>query len=121
MMISSPSASDPLAAAAALDRSQRSTTSQGAAAGPPSGSTPLQSDPDVVVTLSQGASPSAATYDASGRMGGAPTLDDAGANAPDSSAHASEAHADDDNAPDATSAPAATADAPVAQDAAVPA
>ncbi len=116
MMISSPSATDPYAAAAALDRALRSNRGPGADGGPPGDASPLQSGPDVVVSLSQGASAPSATYDASGRMG---------ANAPDSTAHSSEAD-DDTDAPDATgstSAPAANADATAAsdQDAAVPA
>ena len=120
MMISSPSAADPYTAAAALDRALRS----GNDAGPPSGDTPLDSGPDVVVTLGHGAATPAtpATYDASGRMGGAPTLDALGANAPDSLAHASESDGGgDDAAPEAANAPAAPTQASVDEDVAVPA
>ena len=120
MMISSPSAGDPYAAAAALDRALRFGPGPGGDAASPSGDAPPDSGPDVVVSLSQGASAPPATYDASGRMGGAPTLDDLGANAPDSLAHASESYGAD-APPDATSAPAATGDASVDQDAAIPA
>ena len=121
MMISSPSASDPYAAAAALDRALRSNA--GADGGPPSSDSPPQSGPDVVVSLSSGAAAPPATYDASGRMGGAPTLADMGANAPDSMARATESGGDG-GAPDTTataSAPAAADAATVDQDAAVPA
>jgi hypothetical protein len=127
MMISSAGASDPYAAAAALDRQLRSSkfdpdesSSDGAAP---------DASPDVVVTLGK-ASSSPAAYDASGRMSGAPTLDDMGANAPDSLAKASESHGDDDDADsDATSASSSTgasastddssSDASVDEDAAV--
>ena len=111
MMISSPTAGDPYAAAAELDRSLRSA--QGSDAGPPSGDTTLESGPDIVVTLSHGAPASPPTYDASGRMG-PPAAD-----ATDSSAHASKPDGGGDNAPDATSAPAATSDATADEDAAV--
>ncbi len=120
MMISSPSAGDPYAAAAALDRALRSDPGPGADGGPPSGDSPLQSGPDVVVSLSSGASSPPATYDASGRMGGAPTLEDMGANAPDSMAHATETYNSTD-APASASAPAAADASSVDQDAAVPA
>ena len=129
MMISSPSAGDPYAAAAALDRALRSGHGDdGGDAAPSSADASPDAGPDVVVTLSGGAPASPATYDASGRMAGAPTLDDLGANAPDSLAHASESHGGDDgdgeaSAPDtATASPAsAPADAPADQDTAVPA
>src|SRR5476649_2638363 len=97
MMISSPTAADPYAAAAALDRQLHSPSSDVDDAAPDSVS--LDSGPDVVVTLSSGSS-SPATYNASGKLSGAPTLDDMGANAPDSLAKASESA--DDAAPDAT-------------------
>ena len=119
MMISPPSAGDPYAAAAALDRQLRSPDGDAGAAS--SDSVTLESGPDVVVTLSRGSS-SPGTYDASGKLSGAPTLDDMGANAPDSMAHATESDAGA-SAPDATSAspPASDASADVDQDAAVPA
>ncbi|MBC7664259.1 MAG: hypothetical protein H7276_10770 [Caulobacter sp.] len=105
MMISSPSAGDRYAADAALDRTLRSGTNPSDdASGPPDDATPTtDSGPDVVVTLSRGDS-SPSTYDASGRMGGRPTLDDLGANGPNSMAHASEANAGDSNAPRASTA-----------------
>ncbi len=123
MMISSPSGGDPYAAAAALDRALRSNTGPGADGGPPSDGSPLQSGPDVVVSLSGGASSPPATYDASGRMGGAPTLDDMGANAPDSMAHATESDGSGgtSDATGAASTPAAADNASADQDAAVPA
>jgi len=101
MMISP--AANPYAAAAALDRQLRSPGSPDDAStddGPPDGG------PDVVVTLSQGASPPPSTYDASGRMPGAPSLDDLGANAPDSMAQASESDDGGDTDTGATSADA---------------
>ncbi len=107
MMISPAGASDPYAAAAALDRQLRSSGNDSGDAS--SGSVTLESGPDVVVTLSKGsASPSPSTYDASGRMPGAPTLEDMGANAPDSMAKASESHRDDDASSTASSASGAT-------------
>jgi hypothetical protein len=129
MMISSPSASDPYAAAAALDRALHSSSGDdgGGGGASSSDSKTLDSGPDVVVTLSQGMS-SPLTYNAAGKMSGAPTLDDLGANRPQSLAHASEsvdAHdAHDDNATSSTSAVSASSDtatADVDQDAAVPA
>lgn len=98
MMISSPSAGDRYAAAAALDRALRSGADKpddADADGPPDATT--DSSPDVVVTLSRGGS-APSTYDASGRMAGPPTLDELGANGPDSMAHASESDADGDTA-----------------------
>jgi hypothetical protein len=127
MMIASPSAGDMYARAAALDRALRSGGSEdGGDAATPADATPPDAGPDVVVSLSGGASSPPATYDASGRMGGAPTLDDLGANAPDSLAHATESHgdasaADASDTPDATSTTAAPAAVPADQDAAVPA
>ena len=110
MMIPPPSAGDPYAAAAALDRRLRSPDADA----PSSDDTATpDAGPDVVVTLGQAASP-ASTYDASGRMPRAPTLDDMGANAPDSLAHARESISDDDATPQASSAN-------VDEDAAVPA
>ena len=128
MMISSAGASDPYAAAAALDRQLRSSNFDPDDSSS-DGSAP-DASPDVVVTLSKGsASPS--TYDASGKMSGAPTLDEMGANAPDSLAKATESHGDDDSDSDAASASSSTsastntddsnADASVDEDAAVPA
>ena len=115
-MMIPPAVGNPYAAAAALDRQLRSS-GNGA-----SDASPADSDddasPDVVVTLSQGGTSSPATYDASGKMSGAPTLDDLGANGPNSLAHASESHGDDDASD--TSAPDA-ANAHADQDAAVPA
>lgn len=92
MMIASPSAGDPSAAAAALDRALRSGAAQpDDADSSPDDATPGNA-PDVVVTLSHG-DPAPSTYDASGRMGRRPTLDDLGANGPNSMAHASESDA----------------------------
>lgn len=129
MMISSAGASDPYAAAAALDRQLRSSNFDPGDSSS-DGSAP-DASPDVVVTLSKGSAPPS-TYDASGKMSGAPTLDQMGANAPDSLAKATESHGDDDDSsPDATSASSSTsaststddssADASVDEDAAVPA
>lgn len=95
MMISPTGASDVYAAAAALDRQLRSSSDDAGDAA--SGSAPDDSGPDVVVTFSQRAS-TPATYGASGRLSGAPTLDDLGANKPDSLAQATEAVADDADA-----------------------
>ena len=106
MMISSPGASDPYAAAAVLDRQLRS--SGNGSDDSSSGSTPLESGPDVVVTLGKGPSSSPSTYDASGKMAGPPTLEDMGADAPDSLAQATESHGDDDASSDATSASSAS-------------
>ncbi len=121
MMISPAGASDPYAAAAALDRQLRSSGNDSGDAS--SGSVTLESGPDVVVTLSKGsASRSPSTYDASGRMPGAPTLDDLGANAPDSMAHATESHGDVDassGAGGATSGASGLDDAGVHEDTAV--
>ena len=106
MMISP--AANPYAAAAALDRQLRSP-------GPPddasSDSGTPDGGPDVVVTLSQGASAPPSTYDASGKLPGAPTLDDLGANAPDSMAQATESRDGDDDATSADSTAAATSPA----------
>jgi len=88
MMISP--AANPYAAAAALDRQLRSpgpSDDASSDSGPPDGG------PDVVVTLSQGASAPPSTYDASGKLAGAP----------DPVAKASEP---DDGGDDATSADA---------------
>jgi hypothetical protein len=105
MMISSPSAGDRYAAAAALDRTLRSGTAASDDAGGPANDTPpTDSSPDVVVTLSQGGGSAPSTYDASGRMGVRPTLDDLGANGPNSMVHASEADAGDADAPQASTA-----------------
>lgn len=107
MMISP--AANPYAAAAALDRQLRSPGPPGDASsdnGRPDGG------PDVVVTLSPGASAPPSTYDASGKLPGAPTLDDLGANAPDSMAQAKESQDDgDDDATSAGSTAAATGSA----------
>ena len=93
MMIPPPSAGDPFQAAAALDRALRSP---GADSDTPSDSTLLESGPDVVVTLSK---PSAApaTYNASGKLSGSPSLGDMGAKA-------AESGGDDDASSDATPA-----------------
>lgn len=109
MMISSPSAGDPYAAAAALDRQLRSSGS--AVADAPSDSAEPDSGPDVVVTLSRGSS-APSTYNASGKLSGSPTLDDMGANAPDSLARAVES----DGGDDATTASDGADDAPVDAD-----
>ena len=98
MMISSPSAGDPYAAAAALDRQLRSSGSDAADA--PSDSATPDSSRDVVVTLSRGSS-APSTYNASGKLSGTPTLDDMGANASDSLAHATESDGNDDAPVDA--------------------
>ena len=106
MMISP--AANPYAAAAALDRQLRSPGPPGDASsdsGTPDGG------PDVVVTLSQGASAPPSTYDANGKLPGAPTLDDLGANAPDSMAQATESRDGDDDATSADSTAAATSPA----------
>jgi hypothetical protein len=139
MMISSPAAGDPYAAAAALDRSLRAAAAATGADAPPddsssdssSDSTPVASGPDVVVTLGKSA-PSPATYNASGKLDGTMSLGDLGANAPHSMAKAVEADGSDDgdggdDGTDATSASGAGdtantdthASAPVDQDAAV--
>jgi hypothetical protein len=81
-MMIPPSGASPYAAAAALDRQFR----QDDATSPDDAtSTPLESGPDVVVTLGQrAAAPS--TYDASGRMAAAPAAnasDDASGDAGD--------------------------------------
>ena len=126
MMISSAGASSPYAAAAAvsgpssnswLERVERLSSDSSVVASGPDG---------LVVTLGQG-SPAASTYDASGKMSGAPTLDDLGANAQDSSTKAAESDgadsADPTSAPSATSASGSLADsssnANVDEDAAV--
>ena len=96
MMISPTGPSALYACAAALDRQLR-TSSDDAAGDAASASAPADSGPDVVVTFSKGAS-TPATYDASGKLPGAPTLDDLGANQPDSLARATEAVADDADA-----------------------
>ncbi len=103
MMISSSTAADPYAAAAALDRQLRSSGNDAGDAAPDSASP--DASPDVVVTLGSGSS-SPATYNASGKLSGAATLDDMGANAPDSLAKASESVGGDD----ATAAPVAAND-----------
>jgi hypothetical protein len=84
MMIAPASAGD-VSAAAALDRPPRAPAGDDSSTEDPA----PDASPDVVVTLSRG-SAAPATYDASGRMAATPTLDDLGANAPDSLAHASE-------------------------------
>ena len=117
MMISP--AANPYAAAAALDRQLRSP---GPSDDPSSdGGTP-DGGPDVVVTLSRGAAAPPSTYDASGKLAGAPTLDDLGANAPDSMAKASESEegGDETTSADSTATSAPNADdANVDEDAAV--
>ena len=87
MMIPPTGTGDLYAAAAAFDRQLRSSSDDASDA--TSGSAPADSSPDVVVTFSQGAS-MPATYGPSGKLAGAPSLDDLGANGPDSLAHASE-------------------------------
>ena len=97
MMIPSAGASDPYAAAAALDRSPRAAGND--PGNDPGDATPdaglVASGPDVVVTLGKGTPPGSSTYDASGRMSAPMTLDDLGANAPDSLAKASESGGDE--------------------------
>ena len=108
MMISSAAASganDAYAAAAALDRQLRAGSSDPGDAGSDSGT--VASGPDVVVTLGQGTPPGSSTYDASGKMSGGMSLDQLGANAPDSLAKADESDGDDTiSASSATSASA---------------
>lgn len=94
MMIQSPIAGARYASAAALDRELRSGTDKPEDAEGATDDTSSEASPDVVVTLSRGAS-SPSTYDASGRMAGPPTLDDLGANGAHSMAHASESDGDD--------------------------
>jgi hypothetical protein len=110
MMISSPAAGDPYAAAAAVDRSLRAAAAAtGADAADDSSSdsssdsTPVASGPDVVVTLGK-SSPSPATYNASGKLDGTMSLGDLGANGPHSMAKADEADGSGDDDADATSA-----------------
>ena len=105
MMISSPGASEPYAAAAALSRPSQSSGSDSSGSGDSSDGSVVASGPDVVVTLGQGSSP-ASTYNASGKMSGAPTLGDLGANAQDSSTKATES--DGADSADPTSASSAT-------------
>jgi hypothetical protein len=106
MMISSPGASDPYAAAAALSRPSQASAGDSSGSGDSSSdSSVVASGPDVVVTLGRG-SPAASTYNASGKMSGAPTLDDLGANAQDSSTKATES--DGADSADPTSASSAT-------------
>ena len=105
MMISSPGASEPYAAAAALSRPSQSSGSDSSGSGDSSDGSVVASGPDVVVTLGQG-SPVASTYNASGKMSGAPTLGDLGANAQDSSTKATES--DGEDSADPTSASSAT-------------
>ena len=117
MMISPAGASDPYAAAAALDRQLRASSSDLGDAS--SADSTQDSGPDVVVTLSKGTtSPSPSTYDASGRMSGAPTLADLGADAPDSMAKATESDGDG-GASGTSNAASPTADASADEDAAV--
>ena len=97
MMIPSPCAGGPDAAAAALDRAPRSDGGDGGDASATEGRT-VAASPDVVVTLSQGV-PAPSTYDAAGRMSGAPTLDDLGANGPGSLARAMESPGADEESP----------------------
>lgn len=132
MMISS-AAANPYAAAAALDRALRAGGAgpdDGAPDAPDAG--PPDGGPDVVLSLSSGGPPpSSGTYDASGRMGGSPSLAQLGANGPHSMAHASESADDgggDDGDDDASvsaaptgSPDAASSDARVDEDIATPA
>ena len=110
MMISSPGASDPYAAAAALSRPSQSSASDSSGSGDSSSdSSVVASGPDVVVTLGQG-SPAASTYNASGKMSGAPTLDDLGANAQDSSTKAAESDGADSADPTSASSASSSSD-----------
>jgi len=110
MMISSPAASDPYAAAAALDRSLRASSN------PFSTSTDgvtQDASPDVVVTLGQ-SSPAPATYDASGKLPTTPKsgdTDDGGVDAPDSLTQATEADGSDASTATATAPAASSQDA----------
>ena len=111
MMISSAGASDPIAAAAAFDRPSRASTD---ATGEPTPDTGVvAANPDVVVTLGQGTPPGSSTYDASGKMSGGLTLQQLGADAPDSLAKADESDGDDG---DGTASASSTAPAPADQD-----
>ena len=110
MMISPTSAGDLGTAAAGLDRQLRALPG-GAASDSSPGASPPDGGPDVVVSFGQGAS-SPATYDASGRMPGAPTLEDLGANAPDSLAHASETVSNGPPPGTASASPDGNTDAP---------
>lgn len=110
MMISSPGASDPYAAAAALSRPSQSSASDSSGSGDSSSdSSVVASGPDVIVTLGQG-SPAASTYNASGKMPGAPTLDDLGANAQDSSTKAAESDGADSADPTSASSASSSSD-----------
>ena len=102
MMIPSVGASDPCAAAAAIDRPSRAAGSDTGAATPDASL--VAAGPDVVVTLGQGTPPGSSTYDASGRMSAPMTLDDLGANAPDSLAKTGESDDDDAATPTASTA-----------------
>lgn len=106
MMIPPPSAGDPFQAAAALNRAQRSCPAPADAS--QSDSSGGESGPDVVVTLGK-PSGASGTYDKSGKMSAAPSLDDMGANAPDPLAMASDSG--DATASDAA-APAPSASGP---------
>ena len=121
MMISSAAASgasNAYAAAAALDRQLRAGSSDPGDAGSDSGT--VASGPDVVVTLGQGTPPGSSTYDASGKMSGGMSLDQLGANAPDSLAKADESDGDDgDDTTNATSSPVDPGSADADQDAVV--
>ncbi len=125
MMISSAGASSPYGAAAAVS-GPSSNSGSNASSDPSSDGSVVASGPDVVVTLGQG-SPAASTYNASGKMSGAPTLDDLGANAQDSSTKATESDgadsADPTSASSTTSASGSSddssSDANVDEDAAV--
>jgi hypothetical protein len=118
MMISSPAAGDPYAAAAALDRSLRAAAAATGADAPDdsssdssSDSTPVASGPDVVVTLGK-SSPSQSTYNASGKLDGTMSLSDLGANGPHTMAKAVEADGSDDEGGDDDSADATSASGP---------
>ena len=78
MMIPSPSPGDRYAAASPLDRALRSGAAIPGDADAASQDTSADSGPGVAVTLSRGSS-SPSTYDASGRVAGPPTPDDASA------------------------------------------
>ena len=121
MMISSAAASgasDAYAAAAALDRQLRAGSSDPGDAD--SDSSTVASGPDVVVTLGQGTPPGSSTYDASGKMSGGLSLDQLGADAPDSLAKADESDGDDgDDTTNATSSPVDPGSADADQDAVV--
>lgn len=94
MLISSPTAGAPQAAAAALDRPTRAASADAPDA---DGAPTADASPDVVVTIS-GSRPPASTYDATGRLPGGPSLSELGANGATSLAQATETLSTGDDA-----------------------